>query len=170
MASKTEILLDTSVLINFARIGRIDLLARRPRCVFLVTDHVRAEVLEHYREQFEAVDAAVESGILTELAVTGAGELEDFGKLVAMKSLGIGECSAIAVAKHRSMALALDDVPARKKAVKFHSGLRLLGTEDLMVALVKENVLSIQEADSIKHDWEANHRFKLMFGSFAERV
>lgn len=170
MAGKIVVLLDTSVLINYARIGRLDLLAQHPRYSFCVTDHVRAEVLEHFREQFEAVNTAVSEGNLTELTANTASELEEFGKLVSMKNLGIGECSAIVVAKHRSLVLAIDDVTARNTALKFDPTLTLLGTEELMISLIQEGVLEVEEADRIKHDWEANHRFRLKFASFRERI
>lgn len=55
MDGKTEALLDTCVLINFAAIGRLDLLASHPLFTFVVTDHVRAEIKGHYSEQFDAV-------------------------------------------------------------------------------------------------------------------
>jgi predicted nucleic acid-binding protein len=170
MAGKIDVLLDTSVLINFARIRRLDLLADHPRYSFFVTDHVRAEVLEHFRDEFEAVNTAVTDGILTELTVNTTAELEDFGRLVSMKTLGAGECSAIVVAKHRSLVLAIDDVTARNKALKFHTALAVLGTEELIVSLIQENILSIKQADRIKSDWEANHRFRLKFSSFRERI
>lgn len=152
------------------RIGRVDLLAAHPRYSLFVTDHVRAEVLEHFREQFEAVDRAVSNGVLTEIAANTDEELEDFGRLPSMKSLGVGECSAIAVAKHRSIVLAIDDVTARNKALRFHTGLTLIGTEELIVSLIQESVLPVEEADRIKRDWETNHRFRLKFASFAERL
>ena len=170
VAGKIDVLLDTSVLVNFARIGRLDLLARHPRYSFFVTDHVRAEVLEHFAEQFEAVNTAVNGGILTELTANTTAELEDFGRLLSTKRLGVGECSAIVVAKHRSLALGIDDVTARKKALKYDAALTLLGTEELIASLIREGILSIEEADRIKGDWEANHRFTLKFASFRERI
>ena len=170
MAGKAEVLLDTSVLINFARIGRLDLLASHPLYSFSITDHVRDELTDHYVDQLDAVQAALENSTLTEITADQPQELEDFVNLVAMKSLGTGECSAIAVAKNRSIALAIDDVRARKKAVAFHSEIALLDTEHLVVTLIQKDVLSVEEADDIKLDWETNHRFKLPFGSFSEKV
>ena len=170
MAGKVNVLLDTSVLINFVRINRLDLLRDHSAYEYFVTNHVRDEVLEHFREQYEAVDAAVKSGVLTELCVDAAGELADFGKLVSMKNLGMGECSAIAVAKHRRFVLGIDDVTARKMARRFHADLKFTSTQEVMVALIRENVLSVEEADHIKEDWEKNHRFRLRFSSFGEKL
>ncbi len=101
MTGKQAVVLDTSVLINFAKVGRLDLLDTHPTYSFVVTDHVRGEVSEHYADQFEAVDAAIAQGILRELAVDRPEELSDFGTLTAPRNLGIGECSAISVAKNR---------------------------------------------------------------------
>jgi predicted nucleic acid-binding protein len=168
MAGAVDILLDTSVLINFAQIDRIDLLGSHPKYSFFLTDHVRAEVLEHFCEQPAAMDFALETGVLTELTANSGEEIEDFGKLVEMKNLGLGECSAIAVAKHRSLVLAIDDIAARKQAKKLHGNLTMIGTEDIMVSLIREDILSVEEADEIKLCWETEHRFRLTFSSFAE--
>ena len=170
MDSKTEAILDTCVLINFAAIGRIDLLRSHSLHTFVITDHVRDEIKEHYSEQFDAVNAAVEDGTLAEITADQPGELEDFAKLVARRNLGTGECSAIAVAKNRSLALAIDDRRARNHAMAFHSAIVLLSTESLMVSFIQAEVLSVDEADAIKLDWESNHSFKLKFASFSEKL
>ena len=170
MDGKTEAILDTCVLINFAAIGRIDLLASHPLYTFVITDHVREEIKEHYSEQFGAVNAAVGDGTLAEIAADQPDELTDFSALVARKNLGNGECSAIAVAKNRSMPLAIDDRRARNRATEFESSIMLLSTESLMVDLIQDDMLTATEADAIKLDWETNHSFKLKFTSFAEKI
>ena len=47
--SPSAIVADTSVLINFLRVDRMDLIARHSHR-FLVTDHVAAEVTDFYGE------------------------------------------------------------------------------------------------------------------------
>jgi len=42
------VIADTSMLINFLAIGRMDLI-KRHSCRFLITDHVRQEITEHYQ-------------------------------------------------------------------------------------------------------------------------
>lgn len=170
MDGKQRALLDTSVLINFAAVGRLDLLSSHPGYAFFVTDHVRDEVKEHYIDQFDAVNAAVADGTLTEIRIDSVDELNSFAQLVAMKTLGEGECSAIAAAKHRSLPLAIDDQRARKKARGFHAPIQILGTDDIVVSLIQAGVLSVDQANAIKLDWETNHRFKLPFTSFADRI
>jgi predicted nucleic acid-binding protein len=165
-----EVLLDTSVLINFLRIGRLGLLARHPRYRFTVTDHVRAEIREHYPEQLALLEGAFNSGEITEIHVTDLSELEVFARLSASGQLGAGECSAIAVAANRRLALAIDDRAARRHANQFNPPIPLLDTEVLIVTLIQERALNIAEADAIKADWEQNHRFRLPFQSFRERI
>lgn len=170
MDGKTEAILDTSVLINFAAIGRLDLLRSHSLHTFVITDHVRDEVREHFEEQFNAVNAAIEDGTLTEVTAVDPDELADFATLDAQRNLGTGECSAIAVAKHRSIPLAMDDRRARNRATRFHSAIKLLSTESLMISFVQDGVLTIEQADAIKLDWETNHCFRLTFSSFADQV
>jgi hypothetical protein len=48
--------------------------------------------------------------------------------------------------------------------------LSTLTTEALMVLLIHHGTLSVQEADDMKLEWENNHRFRLKFASFSERI
>lgn len=168
MEGKRDVILDTCVLINFAAIKRIDLLPAHPLDAFVITDHVRGEVKEHFTNQFDAVTAAVADGTLREIPADQPNELVDFAEL--SKHLGQGESSAIALAKNRSMPLAIDDRQARNRAKALHPNLELLNTEDIVVTLIQEGVLTVVQADAIKFDWETNHSFKLKFASFAERL
>ncbi|MGE3778703.1 MAG: hypothetical protein AB7F89_16085 [Pirellulaceae bacterium] len=43
-------------------------------------------------------------------------------------------------------------------------------TETIVVLLIQQSVLTVQEADAMKQEWEQHHRFRLPFGSFAERL
>jgi len=46
-----QAVLETSVLVNFLKIDRVDLLARHPSYEFIITEHVRAEITQHYPDQ-----------------------------------------------------------------------------------------------------------------------
>jgi predicted nucleic acid-binding protein len=166
---QTIVITDTSVLINFLVLDQIALVVRLPAHKFLVTDHVRAEITAHYPDQLQRLDAALAAGILEEIQVRDLAEVQLFAELTA-KGLGIGECSAIAVAVQRQLILAIDDKQAIKKIAACGYSLPILGTEGVVVLLIKNNVLTITDADAMKLQWEQHHRFKLTFGSFAERV
>ncbi len=169
-AGRDHAVLDTSVLLNFLKVDRLDLLTQHPNYRFLVTDHVRAEITQHYPDQLTRLEAALIAGKLDEIQVTDPKELQVFGQLHGAKRLGAGECSAIAVAANRGLPLAVDDKRARKEARAFSAEMVFLDTESLMVSLIHEGVIDVPTADSIKLEWEQKHRFKLGFGGFAERI
>ena len=166
----TEVILDTSVLINFLVIRRLDLLRAHPRYRFAVTNHVRAEITEHYPEQKAQLESALNTGWLQEITVIDTRELDVFVELSRSGRLGAGECSAMSVAVCRTLPLAIDDKTARKRAAAFNPKIELLDTEALVLSLIRESSIGVEEADEIKHEWEREHRFKLSFASFAERI
>jgi predicted nucleic acid-binding protein len=166
---ETVVITDTSVLINFLVLDQVELLSRLPsrRCV--VTDHVRGEIREHYGEQLERLERAFACNAIEEIRVTDLNEVQLFAQLTNI-GLGAGECSAIAVAMCRNLALAIDDKRAMKKIEKLAPELIVLTTETLVVLLIQDGVLTIEEADRMKRDWEEKYRFRLGFKSFAERI
>ena len=163
----TIVITDTSVLINFLALDRVGLLSRLSSVHFVVTEHVRAEITEHFPEQLRRLNAAFETGVIEEISVTDIVEVALFADLTS-KGLGLGECSAIAVAVNRKLTIAIDDKRALKKVARLGYNLEVLGTEQLVVQLIAESVLTIVEADQMKDDWEQNYRFKLSIVSFSE--
>jgi predicted nucleic acid-binding protein len=166
----TDLITDTSTLVNFLRVGRVDLLAGLDSYRFVVTDHVRAEVTSHYPTQLSNFEFALLAGHVVEMTLDTPADLTVFAELKALR-LGDGECASIAAALNRGLPLAIDDIRARKKAAARDPGLRLVDTVGLMVEAIQAGLLSVAEADAIKADWEANHRFvKKHFSSFAELI
>jgi predicted nucleic acid-binding protein len=157
---------DTSVLINFLKIDRLDLLGN---CSlhFLVTDHVRDEITHNYTDQLQRFHNSLQKHILEEIRVVEVAEVELFSTLQNGK-LGIGECSAISVAIHRKCSLAIDDNLAIKSTLSLAPNLLIFRTQDLMVKMIQEGVLNISDADLILQDWAENHRFKLKIKTFKE--
>ena len=164
-ASLNSIVMDTSVVINFLVIDRIDLLAYCSY-LFLVTDDVVDEV--KYPDQRTCLDAALDAGILHRVRVDNNQEVDMFGRLAESKRLGYGECSAIALAVGRNYMLPIDDGAAIKQARKIAPSLRILTTQDLVVKMIQAGLLSIAEADEIKSTWESRNGFRLPIKSFAD--
>ena len=159
---------DTSVLINFLRIDRMDLIGRHPKR-FLATDHVGAEITSSYPEQRERYQAAVASGLLDTCSVVDPEEVALFLKLGPGQQLGAGECSAIAVAIRRRYPIAIDDNRAIKRAIReVGAKLEVVRTTDLMVSLIRAGILDVAAADRIKDEWAQYHRFKIKTDSFQE--
>lgn len=163
------VITDTSVLLNFLRIDRTALLGGLAASIAL-TEHVEAEVTEHYPEQVARLRAGIAQGHFGSIRLTGEPELELFGRLMGFGRLGSGECAAIAGAICGGHALAIDDRKASREALRIKGDLAILGTADLVVMMIQEGSLSIAEADALKAEWERAHRFRLMFGSFAEKI
>jgi predicted nucleic acid-binding protein len=166
----TDAITDTSTLVNFLRVGRVDLLAGLTSYRFVVTNHVRAEVTAFYPAQLANFEFALMAGHVVEITLTTPTELHVFGEMKTLR-LGDGECASIAAALSRGVPLVIDDIRARKKALEREPGLRLLDTVGLMVEAIQAGLITVPEADSIKVDWEKNHRFiKKHFSSFAELI
>lgn len=156
----TDVIIETSTLINFLRIGRVDLLAGLASYRFLVTDNIRAEVRTNYPTEFANLAAALQAGHVHEVSLNDPAEVTVYADLKRPDVLGDGECSAIAAAVVRGLPLAMDDGTARKKTAAAYPAVVLLDTVSLMLAAIRAGLITVGEADVIKADWHANHRFK----------
>lgn len=162
---------DTSVLINFLKIDRMDVIGRHPDG-FIATDHVAAEIAAQFRDQQARYARALAAGHIQEQVVHAVQEVAIFLRLSQGTRLGAGECSAIAVALNRGYGLAIDDARALKAAMReaglVGSALRVFRTQDIMVELIRSGALAVADADAILADWANNHRFRLGIASFAD--
>lgn len=167
---RDEVIIDASVLLNFLKIDRIDLLAGHPAYRFVVVDLVKNEVTK--RGQSVRLDAAIQAGALLPdrpPETIDQAELSTFAAMSALK-LGNGDKAVIAAAKVRGLTLAMDDKDAWRLGSAFCVGIPREDTVSIVVSLIKAAILTVSEADAIKADWEANHRFRLKFASFGELV
>ena len=94
-----EVVIDTSTLINFLRIGRVDLLTGLAAYRFVVTDDVRAEIFSSYPVQYANLDLALKAGHLHVVSLVDPAEGAAFAAMQSLRVLGDGECSAIAAAQ-----------------------------------------------------------------------
>lgn len=165
--SSTTLVVDTSVLINFLCIDRMDLLARHSYA-FVVTEHVAAEVKSDYSDQRRRLDFALKSGVLREKRIEAQILAAISGSSDASKRLGLGERSAITLATTNGWKLAIDDRRAAREALNIDPALEIMKTQDLVVSMIHEMLLNIDEADDIKRRWSTSHRFHLQIASFAD--
>ena len=145
----------------------MDLIARHSH-QFIITDHVAAEVQDFYSDQQTRLKAALQSGTLKQVSIADQSEVDLFSSLSKSRRLGSGECSAIALAISREYVLAIDDRQATNQARRISRNLRILTTQDLIVAMIHENLLSVAEADELKETWAHQHRFRLPIKSFSD--
>lgn len=156
---------DTSVLINFLKIQRIDLF-QKCSLFFFITDHVQDEISAYYPDQHTLLNFAVDQKILVKRNVESPEEFQTFGELSKSGQLGAGECAAIAIAVHQHYCLAIDDNQAIRKASILLSPHCILRTQDLMLLMIQENLLSLEQADHMIQVWAKEHRFRLKIDSF----
>jgi len=151
---------DTSFLINFLKIDRLDLLKKYP-ANFIITDHVIVEITDFYREQKDRLMKALAQKILTKISVIEENALDLFGELVKKNRLGTGECSAIAYAISKRYSLAIDDKRAIKEALSISAELEMLRTEEFIFRLLQSRIITGEDAGVIIKNWEQKHRFKI---------
>ena len=154
---------------DFPRNMQMDLIGSHPR-PFLATDHVENEISDE--AQRAAFRAAVAAGHLDTCTVNDPREVELFLRLQPGVRLGAGECSALAVAVNRRHAVAIDDNRAVSRAFR-DAGLgdmriEILRTPDVMIALIRAGVLTVEEADLIKDEWAREHKFRINAATFAD--
>lgn len=157
---------DTSVLINFLRAGRFDLVCRHEEYKVVITEHVRNEV--SYPDQKTELEAALSAGDIEETRLTDPAELELFAEFNAV--LGRGESAAIAVAANRGWVIATDELGRTRRAVHERVGHnRLINTPGWILTCIRNGSLTVAEADAIKNDLQAQGQsFPLAFDSFGE--
>ncbi len=160
-----ELLLsDSSSLINFLRVGRRDLLTGLPYRL-LVTDVVRREILERY--QSEELEAGIASGEFSEVSIAEIPQQQAAARLVG-QGLGAGESISIVAADALGAILALDDRKAIATARRVYPRLTCLTTQDLVLENIRQGTLTVEDADALKDEWRAHHRFALKIKSFAD--
>ena len=158
---------DASVLINFLKIDRIDLLEKCSHS-FFITDHVEEEISTCYPNQKSCLESGLKNNSLQKICVDSFEEIALFADLNRSGQLGAGECAAIAVASHRGYYLAIDDNQAIKKTIGLLEPHFVLRTQDLICLMIQEQILEIEAADQLIEMWATQHRFKLNIRSFSE--
>ena len=137
----------------------MDLIEAHPGS-FIVTDKVADEI--SYPDQKNRYETALSLGYLVQQKIDDPVEVEEFLRLDLKygQHLGAGELSAID--DNRAVRDALREIGFSNRPN------RIIRTQDIVVELIKRNLLTLEEAESIKVDWEINHRFTLKISSFRE--
>ena len=161
----TPIVLDTSILLNFVKIGRVELLGQLGTSVVLL-DQVFDEVRRP--KQRKVVKDAVTASTLDLQSVRNPVEVALFTELRAGGRLGAGECAVLTVALTRNWVAGLQDRRAGTEGQRRCEDLVLYQTEDLVLKLIKSGHLTIEEADGFLVEWAAKHRFRSKITSFRD--
>jgi predicted nucleic acid-binding protein len=143
-----DLILDACVLSNFAHSDSLGVLKELYAGHIYLTDFVDAEILRGIQKGHAPlleVKSAIREGWLEKIVLRTIRENEDFERL--SESLGLGEASSIAVAKHRRFVFASDDLVARKAAEQ--SGVILTGSLGILNRAVSRTIIETKDADRI---------------------
>jgi len=164
MVKVQVVVTDANILINLIHIGRLSILGSLVQFEFVVPEEVVAEVLD--REQAASLEAAIDAKHLARLAFRDTEELTTFAVLVSF--LGRGESACLAMAQQRGWWVASDEGGAfRREALQRLGPGRILNTPGLLLAAIRAEVLSVEEADQALEILK-QHRFRAKFKSFRE--
>jgi len=143
----SEIVLDCCVVSNFALSGALGVLEALFVRKAHITEFVAVEVLRGIQAghvRLEEIPKAVRVGWLRESSLKTREEKRLFETL--SRSLGLGEASAIAIAKSRGFVFASDDRVARAEAAAL--GVCLTGTVGILAKAVRAGVCDCRTADA----------------------
>ncbi len=159
-----RVITDANVLINVFHIGQLHLLGTLPPYRFRVPSEVLAEILDPTQQA--AVRACLDAGHLEETAVDTIASLALFAELRDV--MGRGEAACLALAATTGSHIASDEKRRfRRRAIELIGEPRILRTEDIIVEAIRQNHMTVQEADTHKATLAANN-YALAFASFAE--
>lgn len=162
-SNRSPIAVDTSVLLNFLKAGRLDIL-RACTARLVIPTEVRGEVQRP--DQVAALDAALANGWISEEPITATAEVALFAQLAARGALGIGERAVIAIAATRGWGAALQDKPAREEAQRRSKAMELHNTESFVREAVGHGAITYDEADALLVEWRTQHRFRSLLTTF----
>lgn len=157
---------DANILINFLRIGRLDILERLSRYAFRIPEDVYEEIADPL--QREELDRALKAGWLEVVRVDTIGELAAYNRY--RQRMGDGEAACLAVAVHRTWIMACDERHKKPlhQEIRENLGLHyLINTPGVLLQAIRDEVLTVEEADRVK-DALAEQRFIMSIRTFRD--
>lgn len=148
-ADDRDVATDTSLLLNFLRIDRMDILGALPGFRFCVLNHVTAEVTQE--PHGTRLQAALAQGYVAEFELTDLDAISDYDNL--REILGDGEAATIAAAGYEQWIIGMDEkARARREAIARVGEQNLLNTPGVLVHAVRIGSLTLEEAEQIRLD------------------
>jgi predicted nucleic acid-binding protein len=134
---------DTSVLLNYLGLGRLDLLTGLRRRIV-----VTPEVNEEVKRSRAALDLALAAGeISLESPPLGPEDAAIFTQLT--RRLSLGDASCIAAARVLGADLATDDRATQRAAAGVAPESAILGSEALLAEAVQSGLLTLADGDAL---------------------
>jgi predicted nucleic acid-binding protein len=147
--AETAVATDTSLLLNFLRIDRTDILSALPGFGFQVLNHVVDEVTKE--PHASRLQTALHQAHVVEFELTDLDAIADYNELRA--NLGDGEAATIAAGAQLHWIIGLDEKGrAKREAIARVGEQNLLNTPGILVHAVRAELLTVQEAEQVRLD------------------
>ncbi|MGH7307064.1 MAG: hypothetical protein ACREK6_00045 [Candidatus Rokuibacteriota bacterium] len=157
---------DSSFLINFLVLDRMDILGGLPQFRFHVVNHVSAEI--QYEDQRRRLRAAIESGVVTEIEITESGEILLYDEF--RRFLGDGESASLALAVSRRWVIAADEKGRFRRELFARLGENyLLDTVGALVTAIRAGAITTALAETLRVQLRDN-RFEMDPRPFDELI
>lgn len=148
---------DTSFLVNFLVLDRMDILRGLQGYAFRIPNHAIAEV--EYEDQKERLYAALAEGTVSEIEIIDLSEIALYAELRAF--LGDGESACLAVAAARRWVIAADEKGRFRRELFEPLGENyLLDTPGALITAIKTGIITVQEAEELRERLRQN-RFEM---------
>lgn len=144
-----DVATDTSLLLNFLRIDRTDILGALPGFRFCVLNHVIGEVTQE--PHATRLQAALAKSHIVEFELTDLDAIANYDDL--RQNLGDGEAATIAAAAHDQWVIGMDEKGrAKREAIARVGERKLLNTPGVLVHAVHVELLTLTAAEQIRLD------------------
>ena len=155
---------DSSFLINFLAVDRMDILSGLPQFRFHVVNHVVAEI--RYESQRARLQAATEGGGVIEIEITDPVEILLYAE--SRRFLGDGESASLAVAVTRGWVIASDEKGRFRRELFSRLGEDyLLDTLGALLTAIHADVITVAHAEALRAQLQG-HRFQMDSTPFDE--
>src|SRR5438046_886818 len=135
----------------------MDIVSRLPQFRFSVVNHVRAEI--RYESQRVRLEAAMESGGVTEIEISDPAEILLYDELRSF--LGDGESASLAVAVSRRWVIAADEKGRFRRELFGRLGENyLLDTLGALLTAIKSDIITVADAEAMRSQLR-EHRFEM---------
>lgn len=151
-----KVVLDTSVIINYANVNRLHLLLRVIDEIVFVPDVTREVTREHQRIALGNMLVESQCSFIADDALSS--EAID---LASRTGLGRGECFAYHHARENNCYLATDDRRAIKIFSRIEENVPIITSVDILKFLLQEEIVDDVEAAEIVADWSSTYRFQV---------
>jgi predicted nucleic acid-binding protein len=148
MSTDLPILFDTDTISSFAWVNRLDILETLYSEKMFVLPEIIYEIsnVKHLKEKLES---CIEKKAISIVYLDPLGEDgQEFARLRGLKKFGYGEAAAMAYAKNKEVILASNNLrDVLTYCAKYK--IPLISTRRIMYEAVKDNVLDMEEAETI---------------------